>query len=78
MRDFNCAYTFFNAGLLAIVDAIGLPAFPKPALRRAVSTSPFYRGFGGVSWSLMPRGLVLQGWFVGRNVGQVLIRAASQ
>jgi hypothetical protein len=30
MRDFNCACTFFNAGLLAMKDAIGLPAFPKP------------------------------------------------
>jgi hypothetical protein len=30
MRDFNCAYTFFNAGLLAMVDAIGVPAFLKP------------------------------------------------
>jgi hypothetical protein len=51
MRDFNCAWTLFNAGLLAIVDAIGLPAFPNTRFEARSEASGFdfaiLQRFGG-------------------------------
>jgi hypothetical protein len=59
-----------------------LPAFPSTRFEARSEAGGFdlaiLQRFGGRELAFAAEGVVLQGWFVGRNVGQVLIRAASQ